>query len=239
MHFPAGTQPAGPPTLELSARDTMEDHPVLIQLSAHPHAQSSSLTNDLLIHVTHLPINSSLNRGTYDGQIWTFTSLDFGESELSFPEHTSGTFMVTAEVIDPTAAITRTGTQQFTVIPVTDAPYLSVIHDPCTCSETFKFSIDSSLIDTDGSEILEVVVSQLPEGTQLSVGELTTNGDYIFNSTEEIMHENIVATFPQEDLNALSMIVRARSTEIDNGDTAVSSATISVQRCPTSLTPGM
>ena len=222
----------------MSVRDATEDNPVLIQLSAYPHAQSTSLTSDLLIHVTHLPMNSSLNRGIYDGQIWTFTSLDFGESELTFPEHTSGTFMVAAEAVDPTAALRRTGTQQFTVNPVADAPYLDVVHDPCICSRTFKFSIYSALIDTDGSEILEVIVSQLPEGTQLSVGELSSNGESIFNGTDQIMLQNIEATFPQ-DLSTFTMTVHARSTEIDNGDTAVTSATVSIQRCPTSPTPGM
>ena len=233
------TQPAGPPTLEMSVRDATEDNPVLIQLSAYPHAQSTSLTSDLLIHVTHLPMNSSLNGGMYDGQVWTFTSLDFGESELTFPEHTSGTFMVTAEAVDPTAALRRTGTQQFTVTPVADAPYLDVVHDPCVCSRTFKFSINSALIDTDGSEVLEVIVSQLPEGTQLSVGELSSNGEYIFNGTDQIMLQNIEATFPQGDLGAHTMIVHARSTEIDNDDTAVTIATVSIQHCPTNPTPGM
>ena len=234
-----GTQPAGPPTLELSARNTMEDNPVLIQLSAYPHAQSSSLTSDLLIHITQLPMNSSLNRGIYDGQIWRFTSLDFGETELSFSEHTSGTFMITAEAIDPTASIRRVGTQQFTVNPVADAPTLSVAHDPCICSSTFKFSIESSLIDTDGSELLEVTVSQLPEGGQLTVGELVANGDYTFNSTDQILHENIVTTIPEENLDAVAMTLHARATELDNGDTAVTSATISVLRCPTTPAPGM
>lgn len=236
MH--TGTRPAGPPILELSARDTTEDNPVLIQLSAHPHAQSSSLTSDLLIHVTQLPTNSSLNRGMYDGHIWRFTSADFGESELTFPEHTSGTFMIEAEAIDPTASLRRTGTQQFTITPVADAPIVSVVHDPCICSGTFKFSIDSSLVDTDGSEVLEVIISQLPEGTQLSDGQKSSNGDYVFNSTEQFMIENILADFSQVDLNTLTMIVYAKATETANGDSNITSATVSVPVCPTITTPG-
>jgi hypothetical protein len=234
----AGTRPAGPPILELSARDTTEDNPVPIQLSAHPHAQSSSLTSDLLIHVTQLPMNSSLNRGTYNGQIWRFTAADFGESELSFPEHASGTFMIEAEAIDPTASLRRTGTQQFTITPVADAPIMSVVHDPCICSGTFKFSIDSSLVDTDGSEVLEVIVSQLPDRTRLSAGQTFSNGNYIFNSTEQFMIENVVANFSQVDLTTLTMIVNARATETANGDSAVTSATVSVPVCPTSTMSG-
>ena len=238
MHVCAGTRPAGPPILELSARDTTEDNPVQIQLSAHPHAQSSSLTSDLLIHVTQLPMNSTLNRGTYDGSIWRFTSADFGESELSLPEHTSGTFMIEAEAIDPIASLRRTGTQQIVITPVADAPIMSVVHDPCICSGTFEFSIDSSLVDTDGSEILEVIVSQLPDRTQLSSGQKSSSGDYIFNSTEQFMIENVVANFSQVDLNTLTMIINARATETANGDSAVTSATISVPVCPTSSTSG-
>ena len=216
----------------------MEDNPVMLQLSAYPHAQSSSLISDLLILVTHLPINSTLNRGTYDGQIWRFTSADFGEAELSFPEHTSGTYMVTAEAIDPTASLRRTGTQQFTITPVADAPIVNVVHDPCICSETFKFSIDSSLVDTDGSEILDVVVSQLPEGTQVSAGQKSPNGDYIFNTTEQLMSQNILANFSRDDIGTLTMIVNARATETVNSDSTITSATISVQRCPSNTTPG-
>ena len=237
--FFAGTRPAGPPILELSVRDTTEDNPVPIQLSAHPHSQSSSLTSDLLIHITQLPANSSLNRGTYDGQVWRFTSADFGESELSLPEHTSGTFMIEAEAIDPTASLRRTGTQQFTITPVADAPIMTVVHDPCICSGTFKFSIESSLVDTDGSESLEVIVSRLPDRTQLSAGEKSSNGDYIFNSTEQLMIENVIANFSQVDLNTLTMTVNAKATETANDDSAVTSATISVPVCPTSTAPGM
>lgn len=236
MH--TGTRPAGPPILELSARDTTEDNPVLIQLSAHPHAQSSSLTSDLLIHVTQLPMNSSLNRGTYDGSIWRFTSADFGESELTFPEHTSGTFMIEAEAIDPTASLRRVGAQQFTITPVADAPTMSIVYDPCICSGMFKFSIDSSLLDTDGSEVLEVIISQLPEGTQLSAGQKSTNGDYTFNSTEQFTIENVLADFSQVDFSTLTMIVSARATETANGDSAVTSATVSVPVCPIITIPG-
>ena len=121
---------------------------------------------------------------TTDGQIWSLTSTDFGDMELYLPEHAHGTFVVIVEAINPMAGDYTTRSQQFTVTPVLDAPVLTVTHDPCICSTIFSFQINSSLVDTDSGEILQVTIAQLPEGTQLSAGQKTFNQEYTLDSLD-------------------------------------------------------
>ena len=58
-------------------------------------------------------------------------------------------------------------------------------------------------------------------------------------STEEFMIKNVLADFSQVDLNTpLTITVNARATETANGDSMVTSVTISVPICPTITAPG-
>ena len=154
------------------------------------------------------------------------TSTDFGEIELYLPEHAHGTFVMTVEAIDPVALDYTTRSQQFTVTPAPDAPLLTVVSDPCICSTIFNFEVDSSLIDTDGSEILEVTVAQLPDGTQLSAGQKSSNGEFTLNSSDIL--NILTANFTRGNPNHVVIAVHANAMELSNGAKAVTSTNISV-----------
>ena len=237
-HTAIGIIPPGPPELEFFARDGIEDIPVRILMGARPHFYSTSSLDDLYLQVL-IPPNSTLNRGVYDRelQLWNVSSADFGTIEVSLPEHSHGTFVITVIAVDPMSEFQTIRSQQFTVLPVADSPLVSVVHDPCVCSGLLSFIITSSLVDTDGSELLEVSVDRLPAGAQLSTGRRLPEGDYIFSSAD--LSTIITANFSTiNNLNSLTMSVRGTARERATGTEASSTFSISVRQCSTGVPPG-
>ena len=157
--------------------------------------------------------------------------------ELYLPEHAHGTFVVTVEAIDPVAEDYTTRSQQFTVTPVLDAPVLTVTHDPCICLTTLSFQINSSLVDTDGGERLQVIIAQLPEGTQLSAGQKTSSQEYTLDSFDIL--NVLTANFTRGNLNRILITVHANAIETVSGARATTSARISVPQCSTNPSAGM
>ena len=215
------------PVLNISAMNGIEDSPVSIYLSAHSSVGNSSA---LTIRITNYPSGSTFNTGTSSGQFWILTSNDFGEVELSLPEHSSGTFEITAEALYANFTNGRMATVQFTVNPVADAPNLNVIHDPCINSGSFSFVISSSLVDSDGSEMILVTMSGFPNGSLLSAGQVTEDGTYVLDSSE--VQISITAKIPPTSLNTINLDFIATTTEITNNNTASSSMLISLNQCP-------
>ena len=228
--YPA-TPTSEPPVLEISALNVAEDSPVTIYLSAHsPIGSTDHLLSELIIKIIDFPSGSTFNRGTSSGHFWILTSNDFGEVELSLPEHLSGTFEITAEALYANSTDGRIGTVRFTVNPVADAPNLNVIHDPCIDSGSFSFEISSSLVDSDGSETLLITIAGLPSGSLLSAGSwVSQNGDFILEPSE--LQRSITATIPTTSINTININFIATSSEILNNSTASTSMTVSLDAC--------
>ena len=218
-----------PPILEISALNVAEDIPVTIYLSAHSPVGSTDHSSGLIINITGFPNDSTFNKGTSSGHFWILTYNDFGEVELSLPEHSSGTFVITAEALFSYSTHGRMGTLQFTVNPVADVPNLNVINDPCIDSGIFSFVISSSLVDSDGSETLLITVSGLPNGSLLTAGHVTENGDFILVPSE--LQRRITATIPPTSLNTINVDFIAIATETIN-NTASTRMTLSLDTCP-------
>ena len=230
----ADTYEAEPPLLEFFLRNGIEDNPVMIHLIAYPSFDSTSLITDLIIRLTQIPMNATLSRGITDGRIWNLTSTDFGEIQLYLPEHAHGSFIMTAEAIDPVAEDSTILSRQFTVTPVPDTPTLTVDRDPCICSLVYQFRVNSSLVDTDGSEILRIMIAGLPEGVQLSAGRKSSNGDYTLYIQD--ISSILTVNFTRGILNRLIMSIYAEATETSNSAKSVNRTTIVIPRCST-ITP--
>ena len=223
------TPTSEPPVLEISALNVAEDSPVTIYLSAHSPVGSTDRLSELIIKIIDFPSGSTFNRGTSSGHFWILTSNDFGEVELSLPEHLSGTFEITAEALYAYSTNRRMGTVRFTVNPVADAPNLNVIHDPCVSSGSFSFVISSSLVDSDGSETLLITISGLPSGSLLSAGRVSQNGDFILEPSE--LQRSITATIPTTSINTININFIATSSEILNNGIASTSMSVSLDAC--------
>ncbi|WP_143268948.1 Ig-like domain-containing protein [Azospirillum agricola] len=129
--------------------------------------------------VSGLPVGATLNHGTPLGNgSYALTTADLVGLTMTPPANYAGTLAltVTATAKDGTAAsASASGTLSVTVKPVADTPSLTVAdvtvhqgHDP-------SLSIGAALLDTDGSEVLSVVVAGLSAGARLSAG--LNNGD--------------------------------------------------------------
>ena len=225
----AGTLADEPPLLDLAALNGTEDNPITLNISAQPFYSSINASTDLTIRIINFPLGSTFNRGTFDRQMWILNSTDFGEVELYLPQHSSGRFNITVEALYAGSNYTRMGTVNFSVQAVADAPSLNVIHDFCINSTIFTFSVNSTLADSDGSEMLLVTVSGLPTGTHLSAGQVDTKGDYTLEPG--VLNRSIIATIPHTPLDAITVGFTATTTEISSNSTASANTTVSLSRC--------
>ena len=207
-----------------------EDSPVTIYLSAYSSSRGVDISSGIFIRIISFPAQSIFSRGTYNGRFWILKSNDFGDVELSLPEHLSGTFEITAEALYTNTSVGRMGTVLFTVQPVPDAPRLNAILSPCIDSGNLFLMISSSLVDSDGSESLVVRVSGLPIGSQLSVGQMTVEGDYVLEPAE--LQRGIAATLPMMFLNTINIDIIATATESLSNSTASTITNVSIRKCP-------
>ena len=219
-----------PPILEISASNASEDSPVTIYLSAYSSSSSVDTSSEISIKIIDFPAQSSFSRGTFNGQFWIITSNDFGDVELFLPEHLSGTFVITAEALYINTSVGQIGTVQFTVQPVPDTPNLDVNLSPCINSGNLEIVISSSLVDSDGSESLVVAVSGLPIGSQLSVGQVNAEGDYILEPAN--LKKSITATLPMTFLNTINIGFTATATESLSNTTSSTITNASISKCP-------
>lgn len=223
-HTVLDSPPAEPPILELSATNGIEDVPVVLRVSASSPDEMTSL-NDLIVQMVEYPEGSTFSKGTYYGHTWTFTSSEFGDVELYLPQHSSGDIAVTAIALG--SGISRQGTTTLTVAPVADAPSLSA---QATCydlpTKRFNLSVNASLIDSDGSESLTVIL-ELPTDIYLSVGQEIEMGHYIL-SPQDLYDIEI------EVPNGIELVVvsiTAVSMEGMSGDSANTTIILTVLVC--------
>ena len=216
--------------MDISVLNGTEDTPITVYLSAHiPNSQSDN-SSGLTIRITDYPSGSNFSKGVHDGQFWTFTSLDFGELQLFLPQHLSGNFEIAFQALSADSQIGRMGIAQFTVQPIADTPDISIVHrDRCIESGHFSFTIASSLVDVDGSEVLTVSVSGLPSGSQLSTGRVTKEGDYILDSLEPLTV--ITATVPFMFDEEININLTATATERMTLSAASAYVSISLNKC--------
>jgi len=212
------------PVLTISSLGVTEDAPVHVHLSASDAASTS--TAGVVVKIMTFPAGSTFSRGTFDGNIWTFNSADFGDTELTLPQHLSGEITLGATATK--AGATREGTARIPVQAIADPPNLSVgdiCYDPAVGS--VNLPIQSSLVDDDGSETLLVLIAGIPENVTLSAGQRNGSNEYTL-SAQDIANVQIQFTGRFQPIN---VTITAQSRELMNGDTAYTSASVSIELC--------
>ena len=227
--YASAVKPVVLPALNISAMNASEDSSVSIFISAR---SSDSASREIIINITEFPTGSTFSRGTFNGQFWILTSDDFGEVHLFLPEHLSGTFEITAEALYTNTSVGTIGTVQFTVQSVPDVPTLSVLASPCIDSGSLTLIVNSSLVDSDGSESLVVAVSGLPIGSQLSAGQVNEKGNYTLQPAE--LQRSIIVSMLPPSINTVNIDIIATATEMSNNRTASTNTTASINKCPES-----
>ena len=217
-----------PPILELSSTGGIEDMPVAITLSASVAGDNTTIKDGLVIHVTQFPQGSAFNKGVFNGSVWIFNSTEFGETELSLPEHFSGSIVLMT--VASSGGVSREGTLGITVEAVADPPTLMVgeaCYDPGLGG--VNLTIESSLVDQDGSESLMIVVTNVPDTATLLGGQKNDNGDYsvLLRELPELFIEITIGG----ELVPFSVTVSASSMEKMNSDVAYTNVTLFINFC--------
>ena len=111
------------------------------------------------------------------------------------------------------------------VDPVADAPVVTVHDVTAEAGQPVPLDIAAALTDTDGSEVLSLTLSGLPEGSQLSAGTANPDGSFTLGA-DDLSH--LLLTPPEGATGDLELTVVAVATELANGDTATTSADFTV-----------
>lgn len=107
------------------------------------------------------------------------------------------------------------------VSAVADAPQLTVHDVTGEAGQTVTLDIAAALTDTDGSEVMSILLSGLPEGSLLSAGTANADGTYTLLPADLA---GLHLTPPSGTSGDLSLTVTATSHELSNGSTATTTA---------------
>ena len=164
---------------------------------------------------------------------------DFSSLSLTPPANSDEDFVLTVTVTstDGTETAVTTDVLEVTVDPIADAPV--VVSAPAAGTEDtpIDLTIESSLADVDGSEILTTELSGVPEGATLTDGTNTfvsTNP----NDTVDVSDWNLstLSITPPADSDAdFTLTITATST--DGAETAVTTDTLDVVVNPVADAP--
>ncbi|MBT6362284.1 MAG: DUF4114 domain-containing protein, partial [Rhodospirillaceae bacterium] len=191
-------------------------------------------SESLSVTLAGVPAGAELSAGTDNGDgSWTLSPDDLDGLNLFVPEGISDEFTLTATATatdtDPdTGEVTTASSSDQADVgldTVAEAPDLDVTAAAGDEDTAIPLDINAALTDTDGSEVLSVTIAGVPAGAELSAG--TDNGDGSWTLGADDL-EGLTVT-PSDDSNDdFDLSITATSTELHGGDTATTTATLSV-----------
>ena len=213
---------ADAPTLEVSNASGNEDSAIALDIDAGFTDSSEVLT----VTISGVPEGATLSAGTDNGDgTWTLASGDLDGLTITPANDFSGSFdlTVTAQSADGEDVATTSSTITVDVAGVADAPALDV--SDASGSEDLAIAVDIDAGLADGSEILTVIISGVPEGATLSAG--TDNGDGSW--TLQASDLNGLTLTPADDFSgSFDLTVTAQSADGDDVATTTGSITVDV-----------
>ncbi|WP_220150189.1 Ig-like domain-containing protein [Thalassospira xiamenensis] len=174
--------------------------------------------------ISDVPEGASLSAGTDNGDgSWTLSSDQLAGLTITPTDDFSGSFdlTVTAQSADGDDVATTTGSITVDVAGVADAPTLEISDASGLEDSAIALDIDAGL--TDGSEVLSITISGVPEGATLSAGTDNGDGSWTLNSTEL---EGLTIRPPENYSGSFDIDITA--TSADGVDIATVSDTIMV-----------
>jgi hypothetical protein len=197
----------------------------------------------LTLEVNDIPVGATLTDGTntftaavgdttVDVTNWTLSNLaisPLADSDVDFVLSVTAT---ATEAENGHQAV-RTDNIAVEVIAVADQPTLTVPATVAIIEDTDSaiFSISSSLTDTDGSETLQLIISDVPDGATVLDGTNSFTGSTSSNSvdvTSWALNNLTISPATNSDADFV-LSVTATAIEGENSDQNVNSDTISVE----------
>ena len=172
------------------------------------------------IVISGVPVGTTLSAGTDNGDgTWTLTEGDLVGLTLN-PIHDSDvdftlTVAVTTTEAENGSSATRTASIPVSVIAVADIPSLTTQDAAGSEDSPIPLSIASALSDVDGSEVLSLVIANVPAGAMLSAG--TDNGNGTWTLTPAQLSGLSITPAHNSDVD-FTLSVTATTTESENGD---------------------
>ncbi len=204
--------------------------PLNLAVTAGDRDGSETVTS---VVISGLPAGSRLEgTGITDlgGGKWSVDPASLGSLRFVPPANKYGTFDLKVEATTQEASNGHTRetvrTIAVSVTPSADAPVVAV-HDAAGKEDgTIALDLSAALTDTDGSEVLSVVIEGLPEGARLSKG--INNGDGSWTLTPSQL-SGLTVTPPADWSGTMNLTMSAHAREISNGSVATTRATFQVQ----------
>ncbi len=174
------------PVLQLAEAAGSEDQPVPLDIRARPSDDDG--TARLAISISGLPQGARLSAGQDIGDgSWSLSRADLSGLKLIPPRDFSGRLRLTVDVSARHTDGRSASASEFLLVEViaaADTPGLGVADAEGRSGRAIPIDIRATLNDVDDSERLSVTISGLPEGTRLSEGYKTGDGDWRLRSTE-------------------------------------------------------
>ncbi|MFN0044006.1 MAG: beta strand repeat-containing protein [Alphaproteobacteria bacterium] len=216
----------------------LEDGQVALDIRA---AVTDTDGSEIIARVTiaGVPAGATLSAGTDNGDgTWTVGGGDLAGLTLAPPANSDGDIALALTVftreLSTGAEASTTAAMIVEIAAVADEPSVSAAGASGAEDSAIEFSIAGALGDTDGSEILSVRLSGLPDGATLSAG--TNNGDGSWTIPGESL-SGLRLTPPANFHGTLQLAVSAVATETSNADLASTTASFSVTVTPVNDAP--
>jgi Ca2+-binding RTX toxin-like protein len=200
-----------------------------LTLDARDRDGSETIT---AVTIADLPAGASLTgagaRSLGNGQ-WSVDPDRLDELRLNPPPDFAGDLalrvMVTTRDGTVESQVTDTMTVRVSVTPDADTPILSGDATRGPEDSLISLHLDARLGDTDGSEILSVVVTGLPDGALLSAGRFDGEGGWVLRADEL---DGLTLRPPPDWTGVMDLSVTAWAVERAGGDTAATRMELSV-----------
>ena len=218
------------PILDVHNVTGMEDSAIALNINS-----SAGNGETLTVTITNVPANATLSAGTHnqDGT-WTLTQVQLTNLTLTPPHNYSGTIAldVTATSTDGTSSSTAHSGLNVNVYGVADVPTVSVQAASGLENSHIPLVINAALTDTDGSEVLSVIIGGLQNGFSLSAGTDNSDGTWTLTPSQLTNLELIPAANFNGSVNLQVLAVAS-----ENNTNAYANATMSVTISPTAGSP--
>ncbi len=208
------------PDLIVSAATGDEDSAISLNISAALTDTDGSET--LSITISDIPDGATLSAGIVndDGSV-TLTSAELADLKITPPENSNVDFDLTVTTTS-TETITgdtasNTATLSVDVVGVADAPGATAQNETGVEDNWIQLNLDSQVsADTDGSETLSIVISDVPDGALLNPGTDNNDGTWSVSAAQL----PTVCILPPDDFSGeITMTLSVTTTENDGGST--------------------
>jgi large repetitive protein len=162
--------------------------------------------------------------GVSDAEHGTVTLLENGQIEFKADANYSGPAKFSYTVTDA-GGLTSTATVEVNVGAVADAANLTAANVSGLEDQAVALNLGASLVDTDGSEVLNVSIKGVPEGFSLSSGTRQADGSWSVAPSEL---SKVTLSAPKDFNGQVNLTVEATTTESSTGETASLSKAFSV-----------